>query len=90
MVKHIYHPELHLNKTNNTDTEAPRFDLHLSNANVFISSKVYDKRDEFDYDMLNFPFMDGDVPRHAYYGVYISQLIRSAIMLRTSMREINV
>ena len=41
-------------------------------------SKIYDKRDDFDFDIVNFPFLDGDVPRRASYGVYISQLIRFA------------
>ena len=40
--------------------------------------KIYDKRDDFDFDIVNFPFLDGDVPRSASYGVYISQLIRFA------------
>ena len=35
-------------------------------------------KDDFDFDIVNFPFLDGDVPRHASYGVYISQLIRFA------------
>ena len=39
MVKQIYPPELQLNKANNTDTEAPFLDLHLSIANGFVSSK---------------------------------------------------
>ena len=43
-------------------------------ANGFVSSKTYDKRDDFDFDIVNFPFLDGDVPRRASYGVYISQL----------------
>ena len=47
-------------------------------ANGFVSSKIYDKRDDFDFDIVNFPFLDGDVPRRASYGVYISQLIRFA------------
>ena len=38
----------------------------------------HDKRDDFDFDMVNFPFLDGDVPRRTSYGVYISQLIRFA------------
>ena len=36
------------------------------------------KRDGFDFDIVNFPFLDGDVPRSTSYGVYISQLIRFA------------
>ena len=72
MVKQVYPPELQLNKANNTDTKAPFLDLHL------VSSKIYDKRDDFDFDIVNVPFMDDDVPRRASYGVYISQLIRFA------------
>ena len=53
-------------------------DLHLSVANGFVSSKIYDKRDDFDFDIVNFPFLNGDVPRRASYVVYISQLIRFA------------
>ena len=78
MVNQIYPPELQLNKDNISDTEAPFLDLHLSVANGFVSSKIYDKRDDFDFDIVNFPFLDGDVPRRASYGVYISQLIRFA------------
>ena len=53
-------------------------DLHLSISNGFVSSKIYDKRDDFDFDIVNFCFLDGDVPRRPSYGVYISQLIRFA------------
>ena len=74
----IYPPELQLNKANTADTEAPFLDLHLSISNGFVSSKIYDKRDDFDFDIVNFPFLDGDVPRSTSYGVYISQLIRFA------------
>ena len=78
MVNRIYPPELQLNKTNTSDTEASFLDLHLSISNRFVSSKIYDKRDDFDFDIVNFPFLDGDVPRSTSYGVYISQLIRFA------------
>ena len=70
--------ELQLNKANTSDTEASFLDLHLSISNGFISSKIYDKRDDFDFDIVNFPFLDGDVPRSTPYGFYISQLIRFA------------
>ena len=53
-------------------------DLYLSISNGFVSSKIYDKRDAFDFDIVNFPFSDGDVPRRPPYGVYKSQLIRFA------------
>ena len=78
MVNQIYPPELQLNKANTSDTEAPFLDLHLPISNGFVSSKINDKRDDFDSAIVNFPFLEGDVPRRPSYGVYISQLIRFA------------
>ena len=78
MVNQIYPLELQLNKANTSDTEAPFLDLHLSISNGFVSSKIYNKRDDFDFDLVSFPFLDGDVPRRPSYGVYILQLIRFA------------
>ena len=75
MVNRIYSPELQLTKANNSDCKAPFLDLHLSISNGFVSSKIYDKRDDFDFVIVNFPFLDDDVPRSTSYGVYISQLI---------------
>ena len=88
MVNQIHPPELQLNKANTIDTESTFFDLHFSIANGFVShfsiangfvsSKIYNKRDDFDLDIVFFPHLNGDVPRRAYYSVYISQLIRFA------------
>ena len=78
MVNRIYPSELQLNKANASDTEALFFDLHLPISDGFVKIKIYDKRDDFDFDIVNLPFLDGDVPRSTYYGVYISQLIRFA------------
>ena len=72
MVNQIHPPELQLYKANSSDTEAPILDLHLSFSNGFVSSIIYDKRSDFDFDVVNFPFLDGDVPRRPSYGVYIS------------------
>ena len=78
MVGQIYPTELQLNKANSSDTEAPFLDLNLSITNGIVSSKIYDKRDDFNFEIVNFPFLDGDVHRSPSYGVYISQLIRFA------------
>ena len=78
MVNRIYPSELQLNKANVSDTEASFLNLHLSISDGFVQTKIYDKRDGFDFDIVNFPFVDGDVPRSPSYGVYISQLIRFA------------
>ena len=63
MVSQIYPSELQLNKANASDTEAAFLDLHLSISNDIISTKIYDKRDEFDFEIVNIPFLDGVVPR---------------------------
>ena len=54
MVNQIYPSELQLNKANTSDTEAPFLDLYLSISNGFVSSKIYDKRGDFDFDIVNF------------------------------------
>ena len=62
MVNRTDPSEVQLNKANTSETEAPFLDLHLSISNGFVSSKIYDKRDDFDFDIVNFPFLDGDIP----------------------------
>ena len=78
MVNRLYSHELQFNKANVSDAEASFLDLHLSISDGFVKTKIYDERDDFDFDIVNFPFLDGDVPRLASYGVYISQLTRFA------------
>ena len=85
MVSQIYSSKLQLNKANTSDTEAAFLDLHLSISNDIVSTKIYDKGDDFDYEIVNFPFLDGDVPRSTSYGVYISQLIRLALLLTSTL-----
>ena len=63
----IYPSELQLNKANASDTEAAFLDFHLSISNDIVSNKIYDKRDDFDFEIVNFPFLDGDVPRSTSY-----------------------
>ena len=73
LVDRIYPTELQLNslRANSSDTEAPFLNLNLCISNGTVSTKIYDKRDDFDFDIVNFPFLDGDVPRRTSYGVYI-------------------
>ena len=72
MVGQIYPTALQLNMVNSSDTEAAFLHLNLSIPNGIVSSKIYDKRDDFDFELVNFPFLDGDVPRSPSYGVYFS------------------
>ena len=64
MVHRIYPAELQLNKANASDSEAAFLDLNSSIQNDIVSTKIYDKRVDFNLDIVNFPFLDGDVPRH--------------------------
>ena len=95
MVNQMYPPELQLNKANILDTEAPFLDLHLSVSNGYVSSKIYDKRDDFDFDIVIFPFLDVMmmflvVLLMVYTFRNLLGLLESAIMLQTSTLEINV
>ena len=81
LVKSSNRPPVGLNlhkQANVSDTEALFLDLHLSICYGFVKTKIFDKRDDFDFEIVNFPFLDGDVPRSTSYGVYIFQLIRFA------------
>ena len=58
---------------NSFDTQVPCLDLDLSITNGIVSSKIYDKRDDFNFEIVNFQCLGGDVPRPPSHGVYISQ-----------------
>ena len=77
-INRIYPSELQLNRANVSDTKGSFLDLHLSLSDGFVKTKIYDKRDDFDFEIVNFRFLDGDVLRSTSYSVYISQLIRFA------------
>ena len=47
-------------------------------TNGTVSISVYDKREDFNLTIVNFPYLDRNIPRNPAYGVYISQLVRYA------------
>ena len=57
MVSQIYPSELHINKAYTSDTEAKILVLHLSISNDIVSTKINDKLDDFDFEIVNFPFL---------------------------------
>ena len=75
MVDRIYPTELQLNKSQFFRYRDTCLDLNLCISNGTVSTKIYDKRDGFDFYIVNFPFLDGNVPRRTSYGISISQLI---------------
>ena len=85
IVNRIYPSELQLNKANMSDTEASILDLHLSISDGFVETKTYDKRDDFDLDIIvNFPFLDGGA-RHPMVFIFLNvfDLVECPIMLMT-------
>ena len=85
MVSQMYPSELQFNKVNTSETEATFLDLHLSISYDIVSTKIYGKRDDFDFLIVVFPFLDGDVPRSTSYVVYISQLYISDFNTRNKL-----
>ena len=75
MVSKIYPADLQINQANTPDTEASFMDLDLFISNYIDSTEINDKRDDLDFEIVYFPYIDGDVPRSTSYGVYISQCI---------------
>ena len=82
MMDRIYPTELQFNKANSSDTEAPFLNLNLCISNGTVSTKIYDKRDDFDFDIVNFPFLAGDVPRRTSYGYTFLDLLDSPELLQ--------
>ena len=92
MVSQIYPSELQLNKANTSDTEAAFLDLHLSISNDIGLTRIYDKRDDFDFEIVKFPFLDGHVPLlHPMESISLNSfvLLELLAMLLTSTLAIN-
>ena len=75
-VKEIYPSQLNVEKANTSDDLAFYLDLtFIIESNNRLYTKLYDKRDDFDFHIVNFPFLSSNIPSSPSYGVYISQLI---------------
>jgi hypothetical protein len=75
-VDRIYPIEFEVKNTTYTDTSASYLDLHLEiDSEGRLRTKPYDKRDDFNFPIVNFPFICSNIPAALAYGVYISQLI---------------
>ena len=90
MVGQKYPTELQLNKANSSDTEAPFLDLNLSITKGIVSSKIYDKQYDFDFEIVNFPCLDGDVLAllpMVYIFLSLFVLLECVLMLTTFTTE---
>ena len=76
-VDRIYPIELEIKDTTDTDRSASCLDLHLEiDSEGRLRTQLYDKRDDFNILIVNFPFICSNIPAAPAYEVYISQLIR--------------
>ena len=75
-ISNIYPPQLELKRTTETDSRLSYLDLELNIVEKKFSTAVFDKRDGFNFHIVNFPYMDSNIPSKPAYGVYISQLVR--------------
>ena len=75
----MYPAELEINDTTESNTSASYLDLLLSiESDGQLRTSLYDKRDDFNFHITNFPFLSSNIPSSPAYGVFISQLIRYA------------
>ena len=78
-ISDIYPKELTISETTESTSVASYLDLlFIQDKSNYITTKLYDKRDAFEFHILNFPFMSSNIPSAPTYGIYASQLIRYA------------
>ena len=75
----IHLVELDIKDITDADHHASYLDLLLKYDNVHrLQVKLYDKRDDFNFNIVNFTFLCSNIPKSPAYGVFVSQLIRYA------------
>ena len=77
-ISQIYPDELELKETTENHMECSFLDIMMYNDNGELKFKLYDKRDEFQFNIVNYPYMDSNIPLGPAYGVYVSRLIAFA------------
>ena len=75
-ISKIYPSELELKKTTESQGECSYLDLNIKIINSKFTTDLYDKREAFNFNIVNYPHMDSNIPLKPAYGVFISQLIR--------------
>ena len=76
VIGNIYPQEMVVNKTNISPCKSTFLDLTISIYRGKFLVKLYDKRLDYDFDVISFPFLDGNIPKGPSYGTFISQLVR--------------
>jgi hypothetical protein len=78
VMKDIYPKELVLVPDDSDGLSTPFLDFQLVVMNGVVSTSIFDKRDAFDFQMINFPTLTGNIPIKSSYGVFVCELVRYA------------
>ena len=76
VIKDIYPAEMVLKKTNVSPQKVNFLDITISNYQGKFRYECYDKRNDFNFNVISFPFMSGNLPQNQMHGLFISQLVR--------------
>ena len=68
--------KLRLNKANTSDKETSFLELNIKVIGSNVHTRIYDKRNDFVFPIVNFSWLGGDVPTLQSYGIYIFQFVR--------------
>ena len=78
-VDSIYPGELEIKDTTESVSSVSYLDVLLEkDLNGILTTKLYDKRDDFNFSIVNFTYLCSNIPSSPAYGVFVSQLIRYA------------
>ena len=74
----IYPKELVLVPDDTDGKSCPFLDLQVTITDATISTSIYDKRDAYDFPIVNFPTLTGNIPKKSSYGVFTGEVVRYA------------
>ena len=73
-ISNIYPVELILKQTSESETEVSYLDIYITIVSQRFRTSVFDKRDSFNFHIVNFPFLNSNIPAAPAYGVYIGRI----------------
>ena len=76
VLQDIYPREMVVNKTSSSYIKCNYLDMAISICNGKFDVKLYDKRNDYNFNVISYPFLDGNIPKDRSHGIFISQLIR--------------
>ena len=85
----IYPPELTLTKTTESNSRISYLEIFISIYNNKYVTEVYDKRENFNFKIVNYSYMCSNIPAKPTYGLYVSQLIRISRICDNYVRFLN-